>query len=161
VLASNLMALDSSTLKEAGVAASTTELSWLIDFLSTATLDLDDLSASDASVIFFVSGYIGRSISRRTKCAGCKELLVDNYDVPELHTCVPKEHAQLFEIADRGGLSAPTQPCFAITVQLYSSLVSNEHVKKEFLTLSNQRSAFTTAVSEVAANGLHINLLQQ
>jgi len=58
-----------------------------------------------------------------------------NYDVPEIHTCVPKEHAQLFQIADRGGLSAPTQISFAISaiaVQLHTSLVSNELVKKNF-----------------------------
>jgi len=45
------------------------------------------------------------------------------YDDSELHACVPKEHAQLLEIADHGGLSAQTQLCFAITVigaQLYT-----------------------------------------
>ena len=131
LVSSRLNTVDNSTLNDASIAASTHEVLWLGEFLSAVSLDLDDLTESDTNVTFFVSGYIGRSISHRTNCSGCKELLVDNYDVPELHTCVPKELPKLFDMANRGGLSTPTQLCFAITViavQLYTLLASNNLV---------------------------------
>ena len=47
---------------------------WLVTFFSE--LSLDELSCIDANITFFVSGYIGRSVSRRRKCSFCKEMLV-------------------------------------------------------------------------------------
>jgi len=88
-------------------------------------------------------------------------LLVDNYDVPELHTCVPKEHAQLFDMANRGGLSAPTQLCFAMTAIAVQLHLHRMIWLKKKLTMSNQRFVFTTAVSEVVGNDFHETLLKQ
>ena len=128
------------------------------------TVSLQDLSENDANVTFFVSGYIARSVSCRRKCSDCKRLLVASGDVPELPTCVPPEHARLFEIADRGGLSMPTAFCFAVTalaVQFCSALMSNDIIRGTLLSLSNQRSCFVSSVSEVAASGVHKSLLQE
>ena len=133
-----------------------------MEFLSTVSLD--DLSLNDANITFFVSGYIGRSIYRQNKCSDCKRLLIASGEVPQLHTCVPPEHAELFKIADRGGLSMPTEFCFAITtlaVQFYSAVMSNDIIRGNLLSHSNQRSAFLSAVCEVAASSVHKTLLQQ
>ena len=105
-------------LNDANVAASAPELSLLVEFWYPVSLDLDVFPESGAHLTFFVNGYNARSISSCRKCPGFNELLVDNYDVPELHTCVPKEHARLFQIADRSGISGKTQLCFAIAGQL-------------------------------------------
>ena len=35
--------------------------------------NMDDFSESDACVTYYVTGYIGRSISRHSKCASCKK----------------------------------------------------------------------------------------
>ena len=160
-LMSASMGLDAFPLNDTS-AASTPDLSWLIEILSA--VNLDDLSQDDANVIFFVSGYIARSISRRRKCNACKLLLVDSYAAPEIQKCAPTVCVELFESVDRGGLSAPTQLCFATTaiaVQLYTALASDAVIKKKLLGLSNQRSAFTIAVSKVVASHSCKNLLQQ
>ena len=47
-------------------------------------------SESDASVIFFVSGYIDRSISHRRKCPHCKELLVEVWCSRTSRMCAEK-----------------------------------------------------------------------
>jgi len=47
-------------------------------------------------------------------------------------TCVSKEYAQLLEIAERGGLLAPTQLCFAIAVQLYTLDLNRTSMLKKF-----------------------------
>ena len=45
--------------------------------LSIVSLALDDLPIDDANVMF-VSGWIGRGISRKSKCFACRELFVTN-----------------------------------------------------------------------------------
>ena len=161
--ASGLAALDLSPLNDASAAAaSMPDLSWLIDFL--AAVNLDDLSEADANVTYFVSGYIGRSICRRRRCSACKDLLVANEETPQLHKSVPEEHAQPFEMADRGGLSTPTEFCFATTcvaVQHYTAIMLDEATKLKLLAVKNQRSAFTSAISHVVMSQSFGRLLEQ
>ena len=73
-------------------------------FLSAVSLALDNLPIDDANIISFVSGYIGRSISRRRKCSACKKLLVGNE--PCNIDFIPDENKQLFLQVDRSGLHA-------------------------------------------------------
>lgn len=124
----------------------------------------DDLEESDANVSYYVSGYIGRSIARRRKCSACKELLIKHDDLPQLADCVPLEHAHLFVMADRGGLSAPTELCFIITalaVQQYTAICSDSTVKSRLMALPNQRCAFTSAALNVGKSGSFRNLFIQ
>ena len=57
---------------------STPDVMWLTTFLTN--VDIDDLSDADANVAYFVSGYIGRSVSCRRGCLSCKHLLVQDHD---------------------------------------------------------------------------------
>ena len=105
---------------------------WLENFLTEVTSD--DLSENDANVAFFVSGYIGRSITRRRKCASCKELLIKSNEVPPIPASEIPEHTKLLEMADRGGLSVPTEYCFAVTtlaVQYYTAIIANDSAEIE------------------------------
>ena len=125
------------------------EVAWFSDFLSKVTLG--DISETDANVIFFVSGYVGRSICRRRKCLPCKDILVKNVQAPQVVDCIPAEYKQLFEMADRGGLSEPTELSFAITVlavQCYTAILSDNDAKQKLFCMINQRSAFIGAVSK-------------
>ena len=129
--------LDGVPLTESDISA-TEDVSWLIDFLST--ISLDDLSEVDANIAFFVSGYIARSVVRR-RCSGCMDLLVKHDDAPQIQDCVPEEHGQLFSMADRGGLSAPTELCFTLTalaVQYFMAILLAEHIKFKLFHLSMQ-----------------------
>ena len=124
---------------------------WLVSFL--AEVDIDQLSDADANITYFVSGYIGRSVSRRRGCLCCKHLLVKSHDAPNVQDCVPEEHKKLFEVANRGGLSVPTEICFATTalaVQCYTVLAADESIKARLFKASNQRSVFIHAVLQVA-----------
>jgi len=78
------------------------------------------------------------------------------------HLETPKKHAQLFEIVDCGGLSATTQLCFGIStiaVQLYTSLASNDLVKKIFFTCPI--NVLPSQASDAVANGFHETLIKQ
>ena len=68
-------------------------------------------------------------------------------------TCdfLPEEYTHLFDVADRGGLSKPSEFCYTVTalaVQYYSALTNNDHAKIRFLTLSNQQKAFIFALKK-------------
>lgn len=131
--------------------ATSQDILWLEEYV--CTVNLDELSQSDCSVILFVGGYIARSISRRRKCASCKSLLVKCHDSPPIQDYIADEKLHLIEIADRGGLSVPTEYCFVVcslAVQVYESIMSDEVIRKKFLTFNNQRSSFIQAICKVA-----------
>ena len=66
------------------------------------------------STTYFVSDYIGRSVTRCRKCGACKEQLLNAARTFDLPDSASQEHADLYEIADRGGLFALSELCFSI-----------------------------------------------
>ena len=61
------------------------------------------------------------------------------------------EYKALFELADRKGLSAPSEYCFAITafaVQCYTTITLDDSIMHKLLMCSNQRNAFVNAVTK-------------
>ena len=77
-----------------------------------------------------------------------QRMLVKGHDPTPIYDFVPEEYTRLFDIADRGGLSKPSEFCYtvtALTVQYYSALTGNDHARIRFLTLSNPREAFIFA----------------
>ena len=114
---------------------------WLVEFFSNAPAD--ELSSTDANVTYFVSGYVGRSVSCCQKCP-CKSLLISEHNPPSLNA-LAKDCKRLFENANRGGLSGLSELCCATTalgVQCYTALMCDEARKTKFFSLRNQRSAF-------------------
>ena len=100
---------------------------------------------------YYVSGYIGRSISRRRKFLSCKELLIQFHEINPQDVEMSPEYKALFELADRGGLSAPSEYCFAITafaVQYYITIAMNDSIMHRLLMCSNQRNTFVNAVTK-------------
>ena len=119
---------------------------WLYEFLVRA--ELGEIPDADACVAYYVSA---RSISRRRRCSDCKGMLVKCDDHPELD--VHEGSSELLQIANRGGLSVPSEYSFAVcslAVQMYTMISSDETIKTNLLCLSNPRSAFSKAVIKVA-----------
>ena len=121
--------------------------SWLFEFF--INVDFDQFTELDACVAYYVSvnGYIGRSVCRRKKSSYCKKLLVMQDDDSSLEEQVIANSSDLLLMANRGGSAVPSQYCFALcsfTMQLYFKM-SDDPIKKKFLTLSNQRTAAKSA----------------
>ena len=124
-------------------------LTWLKDWVMQA--QVSEISGDDAAVTYYVTGYIGRPISRRRKCTACKDLLIDPKNIPSIGDVSEVKDLRL-AMADCDGLSAPKQYCFAICalgVQIYSQLSSNESIQQQFLCLNNQQVAFVSVLTEV------------
>ena len=139
----------------------TEDTAWVEDWAKSTEITAvsDD---DDASVTYYVAGYVGRCISRRRKCDSCRELLIESACIPSLSVV---ENAQnlLLAMADRGGLSAPTQYCYAVCamgVQMYTKLRSNDDIRHKFFCLKNQRASFVSSlVTAAAGNQEHTMLL--
>ena len=121
---------------------------------------VDDLPDTDAAVAYFVSGYIGRSVSALRKCGACKNMLVFNDCTPAIQTDIPEKLKVIFARANRGGLSEPTEFCFAVTivaVRCYTTLSGNGDMMKKLLQTSNQRRVFITAVRKMVETSALLN----
>ena len=135
------------------IGAEENDVLWLNDVF--ARVSLDDITCADANITYYVSGYVGRSISRRRKCSSCKELLIAGDDSFSIHHYLPDEYKQLFENVNRGGLSQPSEFIYTVTalaVQHYMAILSTgEPTKTKFLSMSNPRSVFLKALINIAA----------
>jgi len=111
-----------------------------IDFEEVSENDIESLPSSTLSVLYYVAGYIGRSISRRRKCDACKETLVSNCDI----SLSESPQSELLQYISRGGLSAPSDACFALCCQAYLLLcqLDIEDKRKKLLKSENQRETF-------------------
>ena len=64
----------------------------------------DDITCADANITYYMSGYVGRSISCHRKCFSFKELLVAGDDFFSIQHYLPDEYKLLFENVNCGGL---------------------------------------------------------
>lgn len=95
----------------------TADVTWLVNHISLDSFHIDDLNGDDGNILYFVAGYIGRSIFREKKCANCKSLLIEDKSVSNpSHTAIPQEYRHLFQHVDKGGLAAPSDILYAICV---------------------------------------------
>ena len=125
---------------------------WLNDVF--VDVSLDDITCADANITYYVSGYVGRSISFRLKCSFCKELLIAGDDSFSIHHYLPDEYKQLFENVNCGGLSQPSEFIYsgtALAMQYYMVILSTlEPTKTKFLSMSNPRSVFLKALTNIS-----------
>ena len=120
-----------------------------------AGVPLDDITCADANIIYYVSGYVGKSISCRCKYSSCKELLIAGDDSFSIHHYPPDEYKQLFENVNCGSLSQPSEFIYtgtALAVQHYMVILSPiEPTKTKFLSMNYPRSVFLKALINIGA----------
>ena len=125
----------------------------LADSLVPSLSEQDLPKASDANIIFYVSGAISRSVVRCTKCEDCREALIDHEQLepPELDDSLNYSSSTFLDSINRGGLSKPTEYSFMLAVNCWRVF---EKIKSSttFLGVSNQRALFCKVVDRVTAN---------
>jgi len=74
-------------------------------------------SANDTNVMYYVSGYIARSIMRTTKCDDCTEVLREpNIEPLVFDESMDYRSSEFFDAVNRGGLSRPTELTFLLVI---------------------------------------------
>jgi len=78
-------------------------------------------SANDANVIFYVAGYLARSVVRTTKCQNCKECLStsDSLEPIDIDNELDYSAATFLDAVNRGGLAKPTEYTFLLAVHCW------------------------------------------
>jgi hypothetical protein len=122
---------------------------------STADFIADTLTyqtwptASDASIIYYVSGAVARSAVRSTRCDQCKSLLTDPEQIEPIQLdeglALDYSAAAFLDAINRGGLSKPSDYTFTLCVnswRVYKEMQSSAELTSRFLSSSNQRSIF-------------------
>ena len=111
---------------------------------------VDDMICADANVTYYVSGYVGRSISFRRKCSSCKEFLIAGDDYFSIHHYLPDEYKQLFKNINRGGLPQQFEFIYIVIVLALQHcmviLSILEPTKTKFFSVSNQRSFIHSSI---------------
>ena len=127
----------------------TIDNSWLVDFFLSISID-DNLPNSDLVVIYYASKHIARSVTRRRKRSSYKNLLINSSDAPDIRSVIPDKHKKLFEMANYGGFSSPTEYTFAIATleaKFYNAMLNGQStVMQRFLKQRNHQQVFVDDV---------------
>ena len=145
------------------------ELSASSDFVLATSTDsvadsiADDItclqrpSASDANIIYYVSGAISRSVVRGTKCDSCKEALVDAEVLEPLQVdeSVDCSASTFLDSVNRGGLVRPADYAFALGVHcwcVFEQIRTSQELMSQFLTAGHRRTLFSKVVDRVSSS---------
>ena len=96
--------------------------------------------------VFFVAGYISRSILKNTKCQHCPELLAKSKSAPQIEVAEDSTAAEDFlRSINRGGLVTPSDLVFLVCIhalQLRDELFDSGKIQEQFLATLNPQSVF-------------------
>ena len=131
-----------------------------VDFLDSASFSVPSISLTDigdTNILFYISGYVARSLRRMTKCQSCTEMIVADHNSPSIHfededfltdnNIIRKE--TFLEQINRGGLAKPTDLMYIAVVHtwnFYQAVTQNEGVKDGLFSCSNSKKTFSYLV---------------
>ena len=128
----------------------TVDIDWLANSLKSVDhYDVSNVSLDDKNIVFYVAGYIGRGIARQNRCESCKTLLTCRpIEIVTDSECSMADAAILTDLANRGGLAAPTDFLFifCICVYLYFRQVTKVGIFDKFIAQQYHEEIFSSAV---------------
>jgi hypothetical protein len=119
-----------------------------------------EFETGEEGIIFFVAGYIARSLLRLSNCEECKILLRKNDDIPEIQfedeegssEQERKARESYINMINRGGLVTPSDlvnvTCLH-AIQLKGMIFDQGEVQKLFLQSGNPKEVFVQCFSEI------------
>lgn len=106
-------------------------------------------------MIFFVGGYLGRSLNKKTTCKECQQLLLLDGSMEELSLSDAEEEtqniSQFVDQINRGGLQKPTELLFLTCLHvwiLYEEMISDEFAKDILSSAKVPREVFSKAAEK-------------
>lgn len=118
---------------------------------------------SDMNIIYYVAGYIARSVFRTTKCTSCKEALSEEgtADVMECDAeHLPYSATTFFDTVNRGGLKKPTDFTFQLTCHcwtVYQEIRDNSKLSGTLLGTRSQSVLFYKVMDRATCHHSVVN----
>jgi hypothetical protein len=143
----------------------------MVELLSA--LDGDELTVEckdpgDQNIIFYIAGFIARSITKNSKCQDCKDLYIASDEVPALTFAEAGSggsteqeaamRATFLEQVNRGGLCTPTDLVYLSCLYIwnfYQTLDAHESLLDQVYSSGNPRTMFAGMVTTLMAEGEH------
>jgi len=121
-------------------------------------------TVSDQNTIFYVSGAIGRSIVRRTKCEHCRESLICSSLLPTIavNEDLEPEASVFLDSINRGGLVKPTDFTFKLVVhcwRVFEEMCNTQELKSKFLQSTAHRLLFCKIMDRATYTAEYMHLL--
>ena len=116
------------------------DVNWLSTFLEIP--DQCNLNETDSNLVYYVAGFIGRSIGRVKKCEEYHLLLLLPMDYTESITA---------ESSAVNEYSVPTEYCFAactVVFIFFKQIVQDNDVHKIFMSKCKQRNLFVNSITK-------------
>lgn len=130
----------------------------VLNSLEEAESSLDFTNTTgDEAIIYYISGYIARSLMKKTACSSCSELLGDKTgavsvqfagDVQEQEE-IGNAKESLVQLVNRGGLVAPSDLLHTFCTlahNINSGIFEDAHTRHTFLLSKSPHSVFTSVV---------------
>ena len=126
----------------------------LVQQLGEDPLNVTNLSCEDENILYYVSGFVAKSVRKNLKCERCQDLLVSSLKTPtvqfsgEVSDEFVHEKDHFLKQLNRGGLCTPSDLCFVCCVHCWAFLGKIKQCKESFhsfLGLSNSASVFVTS----------------
>lgn len=112
----------------------------------------EELATEDSSILYYVGGYLARSMHKRVNCESCKDLIRDGKATllpafEENGMAMTEEKERFVKQVTRGGLSKPTDLVFMVCVHIrsfFESIMKNVESKTFLLDCQHPRDVFST-----------------
>lgn len=119
-------------------------------------------SASDANIVYYVSGAIARSVVRCTKCDSCRDSLIDPdaLTTPELDESLGTTDCSLstfFETINRGALARPADYTFLLCIhcwRVFEEIRTNKALMTQFLGVPCHRAVFIKVIDRLTSSDM-------
>ena len=101
----------------------------------SSLIDPDD---DDLVSIYYVSGYVARSLTNKYNCISCNEIVRDNSPHPHVDD-------SFYNLMNRGGLCKPSENSLELCTlshRIYRTIMHTDFSKKLFLKASNTKQVF-------------------
>ena len=115
-------------------------------------------SSTEVNIIYYVSGYIARSVVHTTRCEHCRMALVERDDLQplEIDESLDVQSSTLLDSINRGGLSKPTEYTLMTVVscwRVYQEIKLAPDLFSKILSAKSQRLLFTTVMDVATTDG--------
>jgi len=120
-------------------------------------------SASDANVIFYVSGAVARAVVRATKCDKCRLLLINDdsaLEPLEMDATLDYSSTLFLDSVNRGGLARPSDYTFLLAVhcwRVFEDIRASADLQRQFLVAGCQRSLFCKVIDRLTTYEMYGN----
>ena len=114
--------------------------------------DVAQMTGIDADIVYYVAGFISKSVKKTVKCTACGNMLGDNSEMKmRIEGLIPENCQSFVDEINRGGLIKPSDIVFitcVISWDVYSQIMENIEAKSTFMSSKMHRRVFNFVVQE-------------